>query len=347
VLIFEKNEVMPEVYTEYQLRKLNTFKISSVASYYVELNSLAEARLFLRDRFFNSLQSLIIGSGSNLLFTSDFDGIVIKPDIKGIEVVDEDRQYVYVRAGAGEIWDNLVEWTVEKGYYGLENLSHIPGTVGASAVQNIGAYGVEAADVIHSVESLDVETIETIRFNNEDCLFGYRDSIFKNKVKGSLMITYVTYKLNKKPSFKTEYGNIKEEIEHLGGEMTQIKLRQAVINIRKRKLPDPDEIGNAGSFFKNPVVSKLYAEKLMQEFPQIPNYEVNKNEIKIPAAWLIENAGLKGYREGNVGTYPTQPLVIVNYGNATGLEIKNFAQQIIEKVHVKFGIVLEPEVNII
>lgn len=338
---------MPEVYTEFQLKPYNTFAVKSVASYFVVCRNIAETRFFLRDRFFGSLRHEILGGGSNMLFTEDFDGLIIKPEYKGIEVIDEDRNHIYVRAGAGEEWDALVEFAVQNGWGGLENLSLIPGTVGASPIQNIGAYGVEAKDVISSVEALDLNTLDIVRFNNDECYFGYRSSIFKHNLKGKMLITYVTYRLDKKPKFNIEYGNIKDELAKHSEEPNLANIRKAIITIRECKLPDPKEIGNAGSFFKNPVVSKKYAEKLLKEYPQMPNYEVDKNEIKIPAAWLLEQSGLKGYREENIGTHPNQPLVIVNYGDAKGRDIVAFANQIIEKVHLKFGIMLEPEVNII
>jgi UDP-N-acetylmuramate dehydrogenase len=338
---------MPEVYTEFQLKPYNTFAIRSVASYFVICRNIGETRFFLRDRFFGSLRHEILGGGSNMLFTNDFDGLIIKPDYKGIEVIDEDRNHVYVRAGAGEEWDNLVDFAVSHGWGGLENLSIIPGTVGASPIQNIGAYGVEAKDTISSVEALDLDNYDVIRFNNEECHFGYRSSIFKQNLKGKILVTYVTYRLDKRPKFLLDYGNLKEEVAKISAEPTLQAIRQAVITIRESKLPDPKEFGNAGSFFKNPIVSKRYAEKLAAEYTTMPSFEVNANEIKIPAAWLLEKADLKGYREGEVGTHPKQPLVIINYGNAKGKEIVEFAHQIIEKVHLKFGIMLEPEVNII
>jgi len=338
---------MPEVYTEFQLKPYNTFAVKSVASYFVICRNLVETRFFLRDRFFGSLRHEILGGGSNMLFTEDFDGLIIKPEYKGIEVIDEDRNHVFVRAGAGEDWDALVAFAVAHGWGGLENLSLIPGTVGASPIQNIGAYGVEAKDVISSVEALDLTTFDIVRFSNEECHFGYRSSIFKHNLKGKLLVTYVTYRLDKKPKFVLDYGNLKEEVAKIADELSLEAIRKAVIAIRECKLPDPKEFGNAGSFFKNPIVSKKYAQKLALEYPLIPSFEVDKNEIKIPAAWLLEQAGLKGYREGEIGTHPKQPLVIVNYGNAKGKDIVEFANQIIEKVHLKFGIMLEPEVNII
>lgn len=338
---------MPEVHTDFQLKDYNTFGVRSVASYFVELKNLIETRFFLRDRFYGSLKNLVLGGGSNILFTSDFEGIVLKPDYKGIEVIDEDRTHVYLRAGAGENWDKLVEYTVNHGWGGLENLSFIPGTVGAAPIQNIGAYGVEAKDCISSVEAIDIESLDIIRFSNEECKFGYRSSIFKTDIKGKVLVHYVTFKLDKKPVLKFDYGNLKEELAKAGGTPDILKVRNTVTEIRKRKLPDPAEIGNAGSFFKNPVVGKLYAQKLLDTYSSMPHFETGNKDVKIPAAWLIEQAGLKGLREGNVGTHPNQPLVIVNYGNATGNEILDFAHRIIEEVHLKFGIMLETEVNIV
>jgi len=289
---------------------------------------------------------LVLGGGSNLLFTEDFKGTVINPDIGGIYIEENNRGHSIVSCGAGVHWDKLVEWSVEKGLGGLENLSYIPGTAGAAPLQNIGAYGVEVKDSVEKVRAVSISDGSIREFSNEECLFGYRDSIFKNKLKGKYAITKVFFRLQPHPVLATGYGSLREEMEKLGPPSLQT-VRNAVINIRKAKLPDPEVIGNAGSFFKNPVVSLEKIEKLRQDFPGIPFYPDQSGGIKLAAGWLIEKCGWKGKRSGDAGVYEKQALVLVNYGGATGKEIYDLSEKIRLSVFVKFGVELVKEVEII
>jgi UDP-N-acetylmuramate dehydrogenase len=294
----------------------------------------------------DSKPKLILGGGSNILFTHDFDGIVIYPDLKGHELVNQTEENVWIKAYAGENWDQFVAYCVGQNWSGIENLSLIPGNIGACPNQNIGAYGVEVKDVIESVETIDLQTGSIHKFSNVECQFGYRNSIFKNEAKNKYIITSVTFKLSKKQVFKINYDLVAEELKNFP-EVNIASIRQAIINIRRRKLPDPSQLGNAGSFFKNPVVSLEIYGAIQSEFPNVPSYRVGELLVKIPAAWLIETCGWKGKRLGNVGTYDAQPLVIVNYGDASGNEIFDFARKIQESVLNRFGIDLEMEVSIV
>jgi UDP-N-acetylmuramate dehydrogenase len=290
---------------------------------------------------------LILGGGSNILFISDFDGLIIHPNIPGIRLVNEERNHIYIEAGAGEKWDDLVSFTVKYDLGGLENLSNIPGKVGASTIQNIGAYGKEAKEYIHLVEGIDLTNGKEIVFSNEDCRFAYRDSIFKNKLKGNIVVTSVVFKLDKFQEYFLDYGILKDEVEKLGT-INLANIRQAVINIRGSKLPDPEKLGNAGSFYKNPVVSKDFAEGLRVQHSPIPVYEtLQPGMVKIAAGWLIDQCGWKGYRDGDAGVHKDQALVLVNYGKATGKEIFQLAEKIKTSVFEKFGVELEPEVNVV
>src|SRR5205085_9017018 len=265
---------------------------------------------------------LILGGGSNILFTKDFYGIVLKNEIRGLEMVKEDEEHIYIRSGGGENWHQFVLYCVKNNYAGVENLSLIPGNVGASPMQNIGAYGVEIKDVFHELEALHLNDLTVQRFSNSDCAFGYRESVFKNRYRDQFVITSVTFRLNKIPVFNTSYGAIHQELDRMGIKDLSIQaISQAVMNIRTSKLPDPDEIGNAGSFFKNPQIPNKQFQDLKREWPHMPFYPVNDKYMKIPAGWLIEQCGWKGYRQGDAGCYSKQALVLVNYGNATGAEI--------------------------
>jgi UDP-N-acetylmuramate dehydrogenase len=289
--------------------------------------------------------AFVLGGGSNVLFVSDRAEVVIHPVMKGIEPVDETDDHVWVRAGAGEIWDDFVSWCVNRHYAGVENLSHIPGTVGACPIQNIGAYGAEAKETVELVEAVEKKTGQTVAFDKQQCLFGYRDSFFKRN-KGKYIITAVRFKLSKRFEPNVKYTDLEMELSrHIP--VTLENMRQAIINIRRRKLPDPSELGNAGSFFKNPTIDIEKWKEISQTYPQAPLYPVSQGYWKISAAWMIQQCGWKGIRQGNVGTHIQQPLVIVNYGGANGKEVLNFAQKIIESVERKFGIGLEPEVNIV
>jgi UDP-N-acetylmuramate dehydrogenase len=332
----------------YSLRGENTFGIDAAARYFIELVSAEEMKELLSTEQFKTMPKLVLGGGSNLLFTRDIDGAVLKNRILGIEVVKEDAEHVYVKAGAGENWHGLVMHCIERNYAGIENLSLIPGCAGAGPMQNIGAYGVELKDVFHELEALHISTLETRTFSAGECQFGYRESIFKHGAKGQYIITSVTLRLNKKPVFNTSYGAIEKELEHMGVKALSIRaISQAVINIRSSKLPDPKKIGNAGSFFKNPVVPNATFAALKKDFPGIVGYPGQGDETKLAAGWLIEQCGWKGKRFGDAGVHKDQALVLVNYGEAKGSEIYDLSQRVLDSVKEKFGVMLEREVNII
>lgn len=337
---------MIEIKKDYPLKSRNTFGLTANSRFFVEASIADKISFSLNYASYYSLPVLILGGGSNILFTKDFEGLIIHPTIQGIDVVEDAPQTITVRIGAGINWDSLVEWSVSRGYGGLENLSFIPGNVGACPIQNIGAYGVEAKDTIVKVEGINIITKKTVEFTNAECLFDYRYSIFKGELRHRVIITHVYFKLSKTPNLITHYGNLDEEIEKLG-EKSIKTVREAVINIRKRKLPDPVEMGNAGSFFKNPVVKTSVFESIQSKFEKVPSFPASENHVKIPAGWLIEQCGWKGKQVGNCGVHKDQALVLVNYGNATGTEILNLAHQIQKTVKDKFAVELEMEVNII
>jgi UDP-N-acetylmuramate dehydrogenase len=290
---------------------------------------------------------LILGGGSNVLFSHDFDGLVLRNEIKGIEVVREDGQYVYVRAGAGENWHGFVQHALQRNWAGVENLSLIPGSVGAAPMQNIGAYGVEIKDIFYELSAYHLADKKIYTFSLNDCDFGYRESVFKQRYKGQFVILDVTFRLSKIPRFHTEYGDIRAELEKMGvQDLTIQAVSDAVIHIRRSKLPDPAEIGNAGSFFKNPTVSQEKLDELKVSYPDIVGYPRSVG-IKLAAGWLIEQCGWKGYRKGDAGCHARQALVLVNYGNASGEEIYALSEEILQSVRAKFGVELEREVNII
>lgn len=329
----------------FSLRLFNTFGLPVKTRIFAEANNIKDLQSLIAIFHNHELPKLVLGGGSNILFTNDFNGIIIYPSIQGIELVRQDENFVWVKAYAGVIWDQFVSECVSKNWGGVENLSFIPGNVGATPIQNIGAYGVEVKDMIYLVEALEIETGKVIQFNASECEFGYRDSIFKHSAKNRFIIVSVTYQLDKRPVLKIDYHDIKKELS--GIEVDKIQtVREAVINIRKRKLPDPTQIGNAGSFFKNPLISKQDYEHLQEKYPTISSFPVSKELYKISAASLIDHCGLKGKREGSVGTYRNQPLVIINYGEAKGIEIYNFAYKIKQTVLDTFNIELEMEVNI-
>ena len=335
----------------FSLKNHNTFGVDVSAKYFAEVSSTEELLAVLKNHQLSTInfQPLFLGGGSNILFTKDFEGLVIQLNLKGIsEEIISDHE-VLVTSKAGENWHEFVQFCLAKNYGGLENLSLIPGNVGTSPMQNIGAYGTEIKDTFVSCKVLNLETLEVEEFNNEKCNFGYRESIFKREGKGKYVILEVTFKLTAKThSIKTEYGAIKSELEHLGIENPTIQeVSKAVINIRQSKLPDPKVLGNAGSFFKNPTIPLSQFEELKEKFSTIPGYP-NGDFVKVPAGWLIEQCGWKGKQIGNVGSHELQSLVIVNKtGNASGKEIFDFSTMIIESVKEKFGIELEREVNII
>lgn len=338
-----------KIQEKYSLKNLNTFGVDVAAKYFAEVKDVDDLKYAIEFAKINHFEMLFLGGGSNVLFTKDFGGLVIKLDLKGIteEIIDENT--VLVTAQAGENWHQFVQYCLNKNYGGLENLSLIPGNVGTSPMQNIGAYGVEIKDRFVSCKVLNLETLEIENFTNEECKFGYRDSIFKGEAKGKYVILEVTFKLStKNHQIKTEYGAIKNELDKLGIENPTIQdVSRAVISIRQSKLPDPQILGNAGSFFKNPTIPLQQFTEVQNSYPQIPNYP-NGEMVKIPAGWLIEQCGWKGKQVGNVASHELQALVIVNKtGNATGKEIYDFSTMIIESVKDKFGIVLEREVNIV
>ncbi len=336
-----------EISRNASLKSFNTFGIDVKAKSLVAVKSIDELITVLQNNYSENL--LILGGGSNMLLTKDVDVNVIHIDIKGIEVVRETEEFVFVKASAGENWHQFVLYTLENNWGGLENLSLIPGNVGTSPIQNIGAYGVELKDLFVSCEAIDVQTLEIENFTAAECEFDYRNSIFKHKVKGKYIITNVVFKLSKvNHKLLTNYGAINEAIKDMGIENPGIRdVSNAVIKIRQQKLPDPKELGNSGSFFKNPVITFEEFEILRAQFPEIPNYIVGKGFVKIPAGWLIDKAGLKGYREGDAGVHKNQALVLVNYGNATGKDILNLAKKVQAEILNTFNISLEPEVNII
>lgn len=333
------------IQTNKNLKEYNTFGISVMAEMFAVFSSIQELKQILSHR--NGKDLLVLGGGSNLLLTKDFDGLVIKNEIKRFEIVQETENEVVVESGAGENWHEFVLNCIDKGFGGIENLSLIPGSVGASPMQNIGAYGVEIKDVFESLSAYHIASGEIHYFDKTKCEFGYRESIFKNKVKGEYIILTVTFRLTKNPTINSSYGAINEQLKVMGIENPTIQeLSAAVIAIRQSKLPDPKIIGNAGSFFKNPTVEIALLEKIQKNYPDIPNYPA-LNGKKLAAGWLIEKAGWKGKTFDNYGVHKLQALVLVNYGNCTGQEIFDLSSQIIQDVFEKFGVLLEREVNIL
>jgi UDP-N-acetylmuramate dehydrogenase len=330
----------------YSLLKHNTFGLDVKTKYFVEYENEDDLMKLLNDEYFFSQQFRHIGQGSNLLFLGDFDGITVHSAICGIEKTGEDSDFVFLKAGAGTDWDTFVTHCVESGLGGVENLSLIPGETGASAVQNIGAYGAQASDCIEEVHALNIETGEKHCLSNADCDYSYRHSFFKKpENSGKYYITYVVYRLRKKPEFRLDYGNLGEQLS--GKPVTLRTVREAVINVRRSKLPDPKVTGNAGSFFVNPCISVKQYEELRKQYPDMPHFHVNEELIKIPAAWLIDRCGLKGKSLGGAAVHVPQPLVIVNLGNATGKDIAALADEIRREVQDRFSIELQPEVTYI
>jgi UDP-N-acetylmuramate dehydrogenase len=330
----------------YSLRGYNTFGMDVSARYFAKFTNEDTLDALARTKEWQESNPLILGGGSNLLFTKDVDKLVAYNQIKGIENRGGDDEYVYLRVGAGEVWHDFVMYCIANNYGGVENLSLIPGSVGAGPMQNIGAYGVELKDVFHELEAYHIEGRYFVKFRAHECHFGYRESVFKNKFRNQFVISRVTFKLRKQPKFNTTYGAIEKELEKMGvHELTVKAISDAVINIRRSKLPDPAKIGNAGSFFKNPVVNASQFEILKLKFPEIVSYP-SGDDYKLAAGWLIENCGWKGFREGDAGVHKDQALVLVNYGGAKGKEIFDLSTRILSSVHEKFGVDLEREVNI-
>ena len=336
-----------QIFKNYSLRDYNTFGIDAYAKYFAAFNSVDDLQSLLQSGEYKNEPKLFLGGGSNILFTKKFDGLVLKNEIDGIKIIHEEEKYIYVKVGAGVNWHQFVLYCIHKNLAGVENLSLIPGNVGASPMQNIGAYGVEIKDVFFSLEAYHVLENRIITFTLNDCEFGYRESVFKKKYKDQFVILNVTFRLNKIPHYNISYGAIEDELKKMQVEKLSIKaISDAVINIRTSKLPDPKIIGNAGSFFKNPEINSQRLEHLLLTEPAMPSYKITDNSFKIPAGWLIEKCGWKGYRNGDVGCYAKQALVLVNYGHATGNDIYLLSEKIKITVKEKFGITLETEVNI-
>lgn len=333
----------------YNLKTYNSFGLNLVASYFAAVDSVEQLRALIKSTIFKVNRPLVLGGGSNILFLDDFfDGLVIHFTKTGWEIIEEDENEVLICAHAGTSWSGFVDEMVDKGYHGLENLSMIPGNVGAAPMQNIGAYGVELKDSFVQLEAIDLQTGSLIVFDHKSCDFGYRSSFFKQEGKGNYFIISVQFRLKKQAKLNLSYGNIAYYLSQLGIKEPTIKdLSEAIKDIRSSKLPDPLVLGNGGSFFKNPVVHQLLFENLQSEFSNIPSFPAGDNMVKVPAAWLIDQAGWKGYRKGDAGVHEHQALVLVNYGKATGREIFALAMQIQLDVKIKFGILLEPEVNIV
>src|SRR6266487_2795031 len=348
-----------QIQENFSLRPYNTFGIDAKAKYFSVFSNVEQLTELLTH--YSQVKTLILGGGSNILFTKDFDGLVLKNEIKGFEKIKEtdlpagrDKEYVYVIVGAGENWHQFVLFCLKNNWAGVENLSLIPGNVGASPMQNIGAYGVEIKELFHELRAFHLQEKSNYTFGLKDCQFGYRDSVFKNKYKDQFVILDVTYRLNKIPKYNTSYGAVEHELERMGvKELNIAAISQAVINIRTSKLPDPAVIGNAGSFFKNPSIDKGQFQNLKSRFTNIVGYENPGGNIKLAAAWLIEQCGpgdsvsWKGFRRGDAGCHEKQPLVLVNYGNAAGKEVYELSEEIKQSVTEKFEVELEREVNIV
>jgi UDP-N-acetylmuramate dehydrogenase len=336
-----------EIKENISLRPYNTFRIDAKAALFAPFRSVDDLQELLTQKLKPKIKNLVLGGGSNILFTNDFDGLILKNEVVGIEKIKEDDNYVYVKVGAGENWHQFVLHCIRNNWAGVENLSLIPGCVGASPMQNIGAYGVEISEVFSELKAFHLQERTNYTFALKDCGFGYRDSIFKNKYKDQFAIMHVVFKLYKQPRFNISYGAVEQELEQMGVKELSIEaISQAVINIRSSKLPDPAEIGNAGSFFKNPAVSKKEFKVLKAEFENIVGHETLSGDVKLAAGWLIEQCGWKGFRRGDAGCHAKQALVLVNYGNASGEEIYQLSEEILQSVKKKFGVVLEREVNI-
>jgi UDP-N-acetylmuramate dehydrogenase len=337
---------MPAISENISLLPYNTFGIEANARWMACPSSEEEIKELLENDRPEWKQKFVLGGGSNVLFTRNYEGLIIHPLIMGIAITGETDQYALVRAGCGENWDVFVAWCVDNNLGGLENLSLIPGNVGASPVQNIGAYGVEAGDCIDNVEMISLADQKKISLPAGKCRFNYRDSVFKNERKDQCLITHVTFRLTRAHVFKTHYPDLEKELDNYP-ETSIRTIREAIIRIRQKKLPDPAETGNAGSFFKNPVLPSEQARLLKNSHPSIPVYDCGGDKAKVSAAWLIENCNWKGKKIGPVGTHKKQPLVIVNHGGATGTEIIDFARKIQRAVQIRFGISLEMEVNVL
>jgi UDP-N-acetylmuramate dehydrogenase len=337
-----------EIISNFSLKSFNTFGIESTAKLFAKVSTVNQITELIESDSFKKNNHFILGGGSNLLFTKNVDALVIKNELKGIETIKEDTDFVWVNCAAGVVWHEFVMWCIDRNYGGIENLALIPGCTGASPMQNIGAYGVEIKDIFFELEAIELVTGQLMKFSKSDCKFGYRESVFKRELKNQFIITSVTFRLTKVPTFQIEYGAIKQELDNMQVSELSIKsIAQAIITIRSSKLPNPKEIGNAGSFFKNPEVDEATYLRLKNEFPNLVAYALENKNYKLAAGWLIEQAGLKGYRVGDAGVHQLQSLVLVNYGTATGNQMFDLSTHVLETVKQKYGIDLEREVNII
>ncbi|WP_432223031.1 UDP-N-acetylmuramate dehydrogenase [Flavobacterium sp. TMP13] len=336
-----------KITADFSLKNYNTFGIEALASEFISVHTIEELKAVLAEN--KTKEKFILGGGSNMLLTKNIDALVIHIDLKGKRIIEENDEFVLVESQAGENWHEFVLWTIDQNFGGLENMSLIPGNVGTTPVQNIGAYGTEIKDTFVSCEAMNIENQEIKTFNKAECNFGYRESVFKNEVKNQYIITSVVYKLTKhEHKINTSYGDILGELNKQNISIPTLKdVSNAVITIRQSKLPDPKELGNSGSFFKNPIILKSDFEKIHQQFPEMKFYEVSETEVKVPAGWLIEQTGLKGKRFGDAGIHKNQALVLVNYGNATGKEILAVSKKVQDTVFETFGIRIEAEVNVI
>tara|TARA_B100001964_G_scaffold63236_1_gene71990 strand:+ start:750 stop:1763 length:1014 start_codon:yes stop_codon:yes gene_type:complete len=334
-------------FENFSLKNHNTFGIDVKSRIFVEFESVMELKEIISSDTFNNNKYFILGEGSNLLFTQDYNGLIIHNKIAGICILEDNDNNVIVEVGSGVNWHEFVMWSVNQELSGIENLALIPGTVGASPIQNIGAYGMEVKDSISKVHAFEIESKELKTFNNTECNFGYRNSIFKGTLKNKFIITKVEFNLSKTALNKTTYGAIEEELKILNLQPSPNNIAESVIGIRSRKLPNPAEIGNSGSFFKNPIIKTSNFKDLKKQFPEMVGYKISEKETKIAAGWLIDNAGLKGYRKGDAGVHKNQALVLVNYGNASGQEIINLSKMIQKTILEKYGIQIKPEVNIL
>ena len=337
---------MKRIYNDINLEKRNSFGVKQTAHTLVEFDTAEELKAYLVEA--QPAKWYVLGAGNNTLFTADYDGVLLVPICSSRTLLEDDGENVVVRVEAAHDWDELVAWSVDNGLWGIENLSAIPSSVGAAPVQNIGAYGAEVKDAIIAIEYFDTRELKTVRIKCEECGFGYRESIFKHELRGVAVILAVEFKLHRTPTPNLGYGDVIKEVEARGGASLK-NIREAICAIRASKLPDPKVLGNAGSFFKNPIVPRIVAERLLNEYPAMPCYAVpNRDDVmKLAAGWLIDQSGLKGYREGHVGVHDRQALVLVNHGDATGGEVLNFAEFVCSVVKGKFGVEITPEVNIL
>lgn len=333
-----------DIKEDFKLSEVTTFHLPAKTKYYCEYDTIDELIKLLRWNVVKDNQVFHIGGGSNLVFTKNFDGVILHSKIEYLKVVSENDNEITFKVGSGVNWDDFVSYCVDNGYYGAENMSYIPGEVGASAIQNIGSYGMEVKDIITKVHAIEIATCKPKEFLNADCHYGYRDSIFKNELKNKYIITAVEYTLSKIPKYTLTYGPLKNVDE---SELSLEKVRNIIIDVRKAKLPDPLEIGSAGSFFKNPIITQQHFNELLKDHPELPHYAMDYNMVKVPAGWLIEHTGLKGIAVGDAQVYPKQCLVIVNNGRATGCDVVKLYNKVIAEVKNKFAITLEPEANIL